>query len=414
MKVLIDARKLNDGGIGTYIKTLLQALLLDESIRISVILSHKNDLENISLQGKNKLTILERKNKKYSLSEYILMPRSIDWRAYDLYHSPHYTLPFSVPIPTVVTIHDAIHIFHPEKWYYPYISYPLFALALKNASRIIAVSQSTKRELLSLKIPKLYLNKSQYLTKIDVVQNAREVDRRYTDSDNFEKLMSDNIQSRDYILKNTSLSLEKDHENFISALREKKPFFALYSNLKPHKGFGDLLLTYCMLKKLFPEEFENFPLIIAGKGTETVTLYQDSKDILQDSIFRLGKISDDLLFYLYKKAYVLVIPSYTEGFCLPALEAKLFGLPVICRPVPAICEILNDSEQNQNRTDLQRKNIIAQDYSIHSLADVLLEALRQQDTLYKKEDSSLYRKKFSLYRFLNEVKSVYTKTLEGS
>src|SRR4029453_17387167 len=50
----------------------------------------------------------------YSISEQFEVPWRL-WRAgVDLFHSPHYVLPVFVTCPSVVTIHDCIHLMFPQ------------------------------------------------------------------------------------------------------------------------------------------------------------------------------------------------------------------------------------------------------------------------------------------------------------
>ena len=43
----------------------------------------------------------------YSVDEMLRMPARIDLSRFDIFHTPHYMLPYRIPIPTVVTVHDS-------------------------------------------------------------------------------------------------------------------------------------------------------------------------------------------------------------------------------------------------------------------------------------------------------------------
>jgi glycosyltransferase involved in cell wall biosynthesis len=56
-----------------------------------------------------------------------------------------------------------------------------------------------------------------------------------------------------------------------------------------------------------------------------------------------GYISDDERMRLYREASMIVIPSYEEGFGLPALEAMTIGLPVVAARRGSLPEVLADT-----------------------------------------------------------------------
>ncbi len=55
-----------------------------------------------------------------------------------------------------------------------------------------------------------------------------------------------------------------------------------------------------------------------------------------------GEVSDDELAAIYSGASVLVLPSQTEGFGLPAVEALACGTPVVASDIPPLREVLGD------------------------------------------------------------------------
>jgi len=99
MRVAIDARKIRDFGIGTYIRGLIGGLLEigeDEIVALAP--------ESAELPGGVEHVVVDAP--KYSIRELLTVGRGI--RA-DVFHAPHYVVPFT-KLPTVVTIHDLIHL----------------------------------------------------------------------------------------------------------------------------------------------------------------------------------------------------------------------------------------------------------------------------------------------------------------
>ena len=68
--VLIDAKKINDGGIGAYIRNLIEGLMLVPDVSVS-ILSTKEKIENYD--WKDNVTLIEDNHKPYSFSESFLI-----------------------------------------------------------------------------------------------------------------------------------------------------------------------------------------------------------------------------------------------------------------------------------------------------------------------------------------------------
>ena len=54
----------------------------------------------------------------------------------------------------------------------------------------------------------------------------------------------------------------------------------------------------------------------------------------------LGYVSDERRLELYRAASMLVMPSFDEGFGLPALEAMTLGVPVVAADRGSLPEVL--------------------------------------------------------------------------
>lgn len=336
LRILIDARKLGDGGIGSYTENLLIGLSTQPGISVTALVN-QSFKENNSLP--ENIATLQDDAPLYSLNELFLMPRRINFNNFDLFHVPHYTLPFFVGIPTVVTVHDLIHITHPQKWYYPFISRILVRSALKRASRIITVSQSSKDQ-----IERVFGIRSGISQKINVVPNI--ISSRFLSSS------SNKVSSSSGV-----------------ARRSGKYLLAVISNLKPHKGLSDLLQAFELvlesLKRL--GKSNDLRLIIAGQAFR----FTDASDrILKEmdsvrGVHLAGEVTQDELRDLYTRALAVVVPSTVEGFCMPVIEAHACGVPVIARPVPAIKEITTHFDS------------IASDMSVSSLATAIVNLIER-------------------------------------
>ena len=312
IKVLLDCRKIFDGGIGVYTQNLIKGLVEFSQVELSVLLSntdHETLLKN-KTDWLEDVDVINTNAKSYSFDEYFKLAKQIPQNQFDLFHSPHFTLPFGLKIPSVVTIHDLIQINQPEKFYYPFVAKCLIASSIKRAKNIITVSNSSASDI---------KNRFSYMglkNKIAVVSNAISSDY---------ELVKD---SSDYLQKKFSIS-----GNYL---------FAVYSNLKPHKGLKDLILAFKKLSKESQKVPKDLKLVLAGIGIEELVKNDELLSLTDncEAIRLLGKVSEEDLINLYSGANALVVSSKAEGFCLPVLQAHSQGTSVITRPVPAVKELL--------------------------------------------------------------------------
>jgi glycosyltransferase involved in cell wall biosynthesis len=314
---------LGDGGIGVYTENLIKGLLSVGGVDLSVIIREPSQ-QSSGLSSN--VTWIEDPARPYSLDELVNLPRRVSINQFDVFHAPHYVLPYRVSIPSVVTVHDLIHISHPEKFYYPWIARRLITSAVKRASAVITVSRHTRRELLTLaKVDE---------SKVRFIPNA------------IAPALTEAVLARD------------------GSERRKPYFFSLFSNNKPHKGLKDLLAAYAMYREgaTWRRAFEVCPqLVLAGYGTqemEKLLLAEGSANLLR-GVTVVGALPTQKLQQYLTHALALVVPSLIEGFCLPAIEAQAVGTPVVSRPVPALSELVTDQD------------IIARDFSVASLAQAM-------------------------------------------
>lgn len=81
-----------------------------------------------------------------------------------------------------------------------------------------------------------------------------------------------------------------------------------------------------------------------------------------DGIINFGRVSQEKLYELYQKAWVLCLPSTYEGFGIPYIEAMASGTAVVASPNPGAEEILDNGEHG----------IVAQDDQLSSEIKKLL------------------------------------------
>lgn len=207
----------------------------------------------------------------------------------DIYHGLSAELPIGIRrhgIKTVVTIHDLIFMRHPE--YYHWIDTKIyewkFRQTLKEADRIIAISERTKQDIMELgDVP---------ADRIDVIYQSCDTKLATTlPADVLECVRQKYAIPRRFIL---SVGTIERRKNLLLAVR------AL-----------DLL----------PDDIH---LVAIGRQTDY------AKEIPPSSrIHLLSGISNEELAAFYQLAEVFVYPSRYEGFGIPIIEAIHCGLPVV-------------------------------------------------------------------------------------
>ena len=298
-----DAKRIvrNGTGLGSYARTLVNALSENEHLQLNLYAPD---------EGRDDLRqqIVNREKVKFVYPEGLHFRFQRDlWRTkgvvkqlkedgVQLYHGLSGELPAGLKaagIPGVVTIHDLIFLRHPEyyHWWDVEIYRRKFKSTLKEASRIIAISECTKRDILYYgdfpedKIDVIYQGCSNRFRKSVSEADMNRVKAKYNLSDNF-------------ILNVGSIEARK---NVLLAV----------------KALGCLL--------------DSFRMVIVGKHTkytDEVIAYV-KKNGLEDRVQILHGIPDDDLPVIYHLAQVFVYPSRYEGFGIPIIEAIQTGLPVV-------------------------------------------------------------------------------------
>jgi glycosyltransferase involved in cell wall biosynthesis len=103
-----------------------------------------------------------------------------------------------------------------------------------------------------------------------------------------------------------------------------------------YKNFGLILSALAILD-------EDISMVAVGGGAWTPTERDAiSRLRLEGRVDRLDA-DDELLARLMRGSLCLVVPSLSEGFGLPVVEAMAAGCPVLCADVPALSEVGGDA-----------------------------------------------------------------------
>lgn len=254
---------------------------------------------------------------------------------------PAHVLPFTLPPrrlpPNVVTVHDLGYRHFPQahtrsqRWYLEAST----RWNAANATRVIAISQATARDL-----------QAAYGTpaaKIRVIYEA-------------------------------TAGWERTDETSQQTVRQKygleRPYALFTGSIQPRKNLDRLIAAYARLHAAEPLSWD---LALTGaRGWLSDPLYEQVHALgLEERVRFTGYVPDDDLLALLSGARFFTFPSLFEGFGLPVLEAQSVGVPVMTANNSSLPEIAGDAALLVDPTD------------VDAIADAMLrlsqdEALRQR------------------------------------
>ena len=369
MRIAIDARKLRDYGIGTYIRNLLRHLSRIDSTTEYVMLCRAEDCGMTEELGANFRAVVE-PVKAYSIREQFQIPLDLRREKIDLFHAPHYVLPPLTPCKAIVTIHDCIHLrfpqYLPNKLGYAYARGALWT-ATHRANRVLTVSEASKRDILKyFRVPN---------EKIDVIYNA--IDERFG-------------QTPD------PLEVARVRERY----QLNDPFVLYAGNIKPHKNIERVIESFHLLRR--GGGMEQVKLLIIGDEISKYATLRRAvhRYKLHKHVRFFGFVPDRTLAILYRLAGVFVFPSLYEGFGLPPLEAMASGTPVITSNVSSLPEVVGDAA------------LLVDPHDAAAIADAMRRVLSDASLREDLKRRGLVRAgDFSWERSVRRVHEIYTEVL---
>ncbi len=300
MRIGIDVRKINDTGIGRYISSLVENLLRVDDKNEYVLFFDPVDAGKFDYP-KDRVTKIIEPSGKYSIAEHFSLPSKANRLGLDIFHAPHYVLPLFMKVPSVVTVHDVIHLLDPAFGLLAR-EYARFMIrsAVGRARGVITVSDYTKRNLVSL------FHTPQ--DKIRVIPNGG--------GDGFEKASDD--------------AMAKTAGEF----GVKPGYYLFVGSDRPHKNLNAVAGTLRLMG-------DDTCFVVAGRvGDDGKKLFAG----IEGKVRFIGQTMEKAeMESLYSGASALLFPSFHEGFGLPPLEAMACGTPVVASNVSCMPEILGDS-----------------------------------------------------------------------
>ena len=327
MKIGIDIRCLSEGrrtGVEEYTINLLKKIFAEDKRNEYILFFNswnKNTKVDLSWYRKYSNVSLKRfsfPNKILNLLLWYFRWPKIDklLGGVDIFFAPNMNfVALSKNVKFVLTVHDLSFEYFPEtfswkrRWWHFFVN-PHYLV--KRADKIIAVSNSTKNDILKkYKIPS---------DKIKVIYNGVSEKMREIDRNDFKLLK---------IKEKYNLPF-----NFILFL----------GTFEPRKNIVGLVKSYELLRKKYGEKVQRFKLVIAGSsGWKSREIKKSvGKSEFKKDILLLNFVDDNDKVYLYNLASIFVYPSFFEGFGIPPLEAMRCGVNVVASNNSSLPEVVGD------------------------------------------------------------------------
>jgi len=308
MKIGFDAKRIvrNHTGLGSYSRTLVNALaVLDTDDELLLYAPDEGDPQL-------RRQIEPRHNVRFVYPSRPLpfggkLGMAARWRektiveqlkadGIELYHGLSGELPAGLKesgIRSIVTIHDLIFLRHPEyyHWWDTLLYRQKFLRTLKEADRIVAISECTKRDILHYgHFPE---------DRIDIIYQSC--------STRFAHPADEHISQRVH----AEYDLPAHYILSVGTIEERK----------------NILLAVKALRHL-PADLS---LVVLGRPTKYLDKVRRyiAEQQLDHRVRFLHGVPNDALPAIYQMAAAFVYPSRYEGFGIPIIEAIQSGLPVV-------------------------------------------------------------------------------------
>ena len=345
MKIGFDAKRLynNFTGLGNYSRTTIDILteyVPQHQYFLYTPKVTKNQVTLPYLQSAKCRTCLPEGTMKGSLWRSYGLAGDLARDEIDLFHGLSNEIPTGLAkrgIPSVVTIHDvAFHTFKDMyRWHDRMIYHQKWKYACRHANHIIAISESTKADIIHFfNVPE---------EKISVIYQP--VNKVYYE-------------------------IEDQKEAQLTA-----PYMLYVGSVNSRKN----LLGIVKAMELLPTDLQIPLTIVGGGGSYKRQVEQYIAEHHMEHLFHWTSAIDSVsLKQLYAQATLFLYPSFYEGFGLPVVEALLSGCPVLTSNTSSLPEAGGpDSLQTDPRNIEEIRDGIVRILTDDSLRKQMIEGGRQ-------------------------------------
>jgi glycosyltransferase involved in cell wall biosynthesis len=236
----------------------------------------------------------------------------------DLFHIPLNSVPYWMPRPYIVTIHDMSTLLFPLQGDVRSAMHAeRYRRGAARAARIIAVSHSTRRD----------------------IENVLQIA-----PDRIRTIYS----APDPAFRSDQVDPSQD-EQILQRYSIRPPFILYAGTVRPQKNVGRLVEAFAVIRA----ELENHPryrdlrLVIIGDELSRYPALRRAviASRVEPFVRFLGFVPIDTLKVFYRAAELFAFPSLYEGFGLAPLEAMSCGTPVVASDLPALVEAVGESAE---------------------------------------------------------------------
>jgi glycosyltransferase involved in cell wall biosynthesis len=308
-KIGIDARLLyyRKGGISEYTRQLILALAELDTTSDYAVLHNFRDQENYcpvpNFRRLNLFTPCHHRFERTALSVELSRHRL------DVLHSPDFIPPRRGARRHIITVHDLHFLQYPQfqtaaslRYYRDQIRW-----AVQHADHIFAQTETTKREIIEL------LNVPPEKITVHLLGV----------NPSFRVLPKNEVQAT------------------LASYQLPVQYMLFVSTIEPRKNIPGLLRAYAQLRQSRPD----VPMLVLGGqrgwfADQELALIPELN--LTEHVRLIEDVPFDVLPALYNGAYLVVLPSFYEGFGMPAIEAMACGTPVVVTERGALPEVVGE------------------------------------------------------------------------
>jgi glycosyltransferase involved in cell wall biosynthesis len=228
-------------------------------------------------------------------------------------------VPLFMPRPYLVTVHDLSSLIYDKRagWRHDLHLYRI-RRGLRRASRILAVSSATARDVSALLgIP---------ADRTRIIYSAP--DPQFTDA-------------------GVSAETELECQRVMERYQVNSPFLLYSGTVRPQKNLPRLVEAFALVRGELDQhpDYRDLRLLIIGdEVSKAPAIRQAVMQAHVASFVRfLGFVPMETLRAFYRAATAFVFPSLYEGFGLPPLEAMASGVPVITSNTSSLPEVVGEA-----------------------------------------------------------------------
>ena len=324
----------NNRGFGRFTRELLTSLFqLDSDHTFYLIVDQPPDdamrfdnVEVVYVESSRPTTEAAIADSSRSVFDMLRLYKAVSGCPIDIMFFPAVYSWFPVPLrlPSMVTLHDAIAEHYPElifsNWKSKFFWTLKVKLAIWGSRRVMTVSNAAKREIVE------YIGVNPDI--IDIASEAPNPKFKKTDDQALNRAARQRAN-----------------------LPADAPIIVYVGGLAPHKNLHGLLDAFAEAQGSGSQRLHDVHLALIGdfdgagfhSNYESLCEKVQATPVLRGRVHFTGFVPDSDLVALYSSALALAMPSYSEGFGLPAVEAMSCSAPILSSTGGSLPEVVGDA-----------------------------------------------------------------------